>query len=86
MSKAYLITHDCKENKNLDEEIKNSLKWWHYIESTWIIITDETANEIWNRLENKINNDDNLLIIDIGNSYQGWLTSKAWDWIKKELG
>ena len=46
MSRAYTINYDLKApNRKYDSlyaEIKNCQRWWHYLESTWIIITTET--------------------------------------------
>ena len=47
MSKAYSINYDLKapggNYSGLYEVIKKFGIWWHYMESTWLISTDETA-------------------------------------------
>jgi Fe-S cluster biosynthesis and repair protein YggX len=85
MSKAYSITYDLRQPgrdyTNLYEEIKKSPKWWHYLESTWMIITEESANQVWERIRPYIDKNDYLLIIGVRNDVQGWLPKDAWDWI-----
>lgn len=88
IKRAYLITYDINSNDNynlLEKELKKYEKWWHYLERTWIIISEETPQEIWSRIENKINKKNNLLIIEIRKESEGWLPRNAWDWIKKNV-
>lgn len=83
--RAYTINYDLKvPNRNYDSlytEIKKSPKWWHFLESTWIILTDETPTQIWNRLASNIDKNDYLLVIEVRDNVQGWLPKDAWDWI-----
>ncbi|MCX8819277.1 hypothetical protein [Vibrio parahaemolyticus] len=87
--KAYSITYDLKSpNRNysgLYDAIKATGKWWHYLESTWLVVTDETPQQIWTRLQPSVDNDDNLLIIEVKNNAQGWLPKEAWDWINVNI-
>jgi hypothetical protein len=89
MNKAYAINYDLKapgrDYSGLYEEIKKSLGWWHYLESTWIIVTSETPDQIWNRLEPHIDKNDYLLIIEVRDNVQGWLPKDAWGWIYENV-
>ena len=82
---AFSITYDLKvpgrNYTGLYEEIKKSGKWWHYLDSTWIVITDEGPQQIWNRLAPQIDKNDYMLIIEILDNTQGWLPADAWTWI-----
>jgi len=55
------------------------------LESTWLIVTSETPDEIWQRLAPHIDKNDYLLIIEVRNNAQGWLPRDAWDWIDKNI-
>jgi len=84
----YLITYELSKDKDytsLYDAIKEYGTWWHYIESAWIIKTDETVSEISRKLTRYLDEkDDSLLVIKIDPSLrQGWLPKKAWEWIKK---
>lgn len=84
-----LITYDLqaseKDYTSLHEAIKNcGSKWWHYMESVWLVNTDLSPNECFERLRENFGSEDRCLVIDVtSRSRQGWLPSKAWDWIKE---
>jgi len=83
----YLITYTISKNRDytpLYDAIKNSGTWWHYIDSSWIVKSDDTANTIFQRLKPLIDQkDDYLLVIKVDpSSRQGWLPRKAWDWFR----
>lgn len=83
-----LISYDLKtpdkDYAPLYEAIKNcGDKWWHYLESVWLVHTDLTPNECFERLRENLDTGDRCLVVEITNQQrQGWLPSKAWDWIK----
>ena len=87
--KAYAINYDLKvPGRNYDglyEAIKQSGKWWHYLESTWIVATNETGQQIWNRLAAQIDKNDYVLIIEVRKDYFGWLPKEAWDWLSQNV-
>jgi hypothetical protein len=89
MNKAFAIIYDLKtpnrDYSGLFEELKKSPKWWHYLESTWLIQTSENPTQIWNRIVKHINNNDRVLIIEVRNNIQGWLSQDAWDWINQNV-
>lgn len=82
---AFCISYDLKapgkDYTPLYNALKGFPKWWHYLQSTWIVATPESAIEVWNRLATTIDANDFLLIIEVRANYQGWLPKEAWDWI-----
>ncbi|MGK8225484.1 hypothetical protein ACRS2S_30425 [Achromobacter xylosoxidans] len=89
MKRVYLITYDFKGSSekysHLFDEIKKFSGWWHYIANSWLIITEDSAKEIFGKLKPHVDNDINLLVIEVGKDRQGWLPEKAWEWLKKHL-
>ena len=88
--KPYIISYEIKETAKDDfqplfKEIKKAKKWWHYLSNTWIILSDESASEINSRLKPYLNNNINLIIFELGSDRQGWLSAKAWTWIKTNI-
>ncbi|WP_333678626.1 hypothetical protein [Dyella sp.] len=86
--KLMLIDYDLKapgRNYNaLQEAIKASPGWWHYMESNWVVATNETVRDLQSKLNALIDANDRLLIVDISNcEVGGWLPRDAWDWLKK---
>lgn len=73
----YLMSYDLrKPGRNYDglyQALKSIGPWWHYLESTWLISTQENATQIYNRVVRSIDPDDRLLIVDIGKDRYGWL-------------
>lgn len=87
--KAFSINYDLKTpGRNytaLYDAIKASGKWWHYLDSTWIVVTNEDANQIWKRLASTIDKNDYLLVIEVLDNVQGWLPKDAWNWIHENV-
>lgn len=85
----YLITYDLvkprQDYNDLYESIKQcSSKWWHYLDSTWLIVTKMPVVDCVDKIHSVMDDDDKLLVIDITkDSYQGWLPTKAWEWIRE---
>ena len=83
-----LITYDLKQPDRdyttLYESIKQcSSVWWHYLESVWIIRTEMTANQCFDKIHPNMDNNDYIFIVDISHqTRQGWLPKDAWEWIK----
>lgn len=60
--------------------------WWHHLESTWILATPATPEGLWTVLEPLLDDDDRVLILEIGDvRRQGWLSSDAWGWLERHL-
>ena len=89
MSKVYLVAYDFPGSSDkysaLFDELKRSPGWWHYIDSVWLLSTDESADEIYDRLERFLDNEISLFITETGNDHQGWLPDRAWKWIRKHV-
>ena len=83
-----LISYDLKQPDRdyatLYEAIKStSNAWWHYLESVWLVDTQLEPEDCYRIIRTTIDENDSLFIVDItGQKNQGWLPSKAWEWIK----
>ncbi len=85
----YLITYELN-NKGRDytglyDSIKSFGTWWHYIDSTWLIDTDSSVQQVNDKIHPHIDEAlDNLLVVEISKdaARQGWLPKKAWEWIR----
>lgn len=82
---VYCVSYDLnKAGQNYDalyEQLKSSPGWWHHLDSTWLISTPETAEQLSNRVLQHLDKNDTLLVIRVAKPYQGWLTKEAWQWI-----
>lgn len=87
--KVYLITYDFQGSADnyagLFAKLKKFDKWWHYLKNSWLVRTKKDADQIMEYLESELDNDINLLIVEVGSDYQGWLSKKAWKWINRNF-
>ena len=87
MSKIYLVAYDFRGSSDnysdLFDELQKSPGWWHWIDAVWLLSTDESADEIFERLEPSLDDDISWFITEIGSDRQGWLPKRAWKWIRK---
>ena len=87
--RVYIVSYGLGKKKNhigLFEQLQASGGWWHYLDSTWLIATQDDANQLYRRLKPHIDEqEDSILIIQAGTDMQGWLPKDAWEWIHREL-
>lgn len=81
---SYDLRQPDRDYTKLYETIKKAgNSWWHYLESVWIINTDISVDECVNLLLSNIDKNDLLFVVDITDKKrQGWLPSRAWEWLK----
>lgn len=86
---VYCVSYDLNksgQNYNaLYEEIKKSPGWCHTLDSTWLISSSETANQLSDRLRKHLDDNDDLLVIKVSRDYAGWLPKQTWEWIDKHV-
>ena len=86
---VYSITYDLntpgRDYNSLYEEIKALGAWAHYLESTWFVDSSLTADSIRDKLIKVMDNNDTLFVAKVTSDYSGWLTQKAWDWLKQHV-
>ncbi len=86
---VYVVSYDLRkpgrDYTGLSEELQRSPSWWHYLDSTWLIVTSESAGKLYNRLAPHLDEGDSILVVQAGSDRQGWLPKDAWDWIQQNL-
>ena len=89
MSKAFCISYDLKhpdaDYAGLFDVLKGLKHWWHYLESTWLVVFDGTPEQLWERLKPHVQPADHLLVIGVTPESTGWLPEKAWNWIEQNV-
>lgn len=85
--KILIVATDLKrpsaEYKLLFEVLKSQGAWSHYLRSIWLVATDKTANDVYREVKPHIMAGDRIFVAEMGDSRQGWLPKKAWNWIKR---
>lgn len=84
----FSISYDlCQPGRNYDDlysAIKSAPGWIRAMDSFWFISTTESVETWSSRLQNTIDQNDNLFIVDItGQPRQGWMAKSVWEWLKK---
>lgn len=85
---TYIVSYDLVGNKNyndLYDELKAKKAWAKITESTWGVVSDESAKELRDRLLRVMDEDDRLFIVKSGVE-AAWSNSKCKnEWLKKWL-
>lgn len=86
---VYCVSYDLntpgQEYNDLNEELKNSQSWWHFLTSTWLIYTSESSQQLSDRLRAHLDDNDNLMVIRVTANYAGWLPEEAWEWMREHI-
>lgn len=82
---VYCVSYDLRKAgqnySGLYEQLK-STKWLHPLESTWLVATTESAQQLSDRLWMQLDANDLLLVIRVTKPYWGVLPKEAWAWIE----
>jgi hypothetical protein len=88
--KAQLITFqltDSEFEKRLIDRIKTYDKWARLVDSTWVVITDNSSKEIRDQLRDTIDQNGHIFVINV--TGQGWgsysISKEVADWLKSNL-
>ena len=91
MHKIYVISYDLKrpghDYDTLYQTIKSLGEWQHPLESTWLVYTGLSADEICStlRADGRMDENDLLLVCPLDQKdREGWLARTVWDWIKSK--
>lgn len=90
--KAYLITYDLKKRgqdyKSLYDAIKSASfddTWCHYLDSTWIIKSNLSVQQVSDKIKQAVDDNDNFIVIEVVKNYHGWLPREAWDYLSNQI-
>ena len=85
----YAICYDLKTPGQDYGKLREAIKkiagngWWHYLDSTWLVSTSMSAQQISDTLRATMDQNDGLLVIRVTSEYNGWLPKEAWEWLHK---
>lgn len=82
---SYDLSQPGQKYAGLIEEIKRSPGYLHCLESTWLVSTAETAEQVFQRLSPNLDKNDSILVIEVVKNYQGWLSKEKWEWINQHV-
>ena len=82
-----LITYDLRSPGRDYQPLQNEIKklghqWWHHMESTWLVQTQLSPKDCYDRLASHLVNPDTVLVVEITPNCWGVLPEIAWKWIR----
>jgi len=85
-----VIGYDLKHKKDESPEelfaaIKKSGAWWHCLDSTWIVDTERSVDDMLFKLDVHIKPDDKLLIAPISGPHTAASPDMGYDWLHTHL-
>ena len=89
---TYIIGYDLNRPRgqddypNLIQALKALPNWWHYLDSTWIVKSSESAITIRNELQKHIDSGDELLVARLSGE-AAWVgfNDTGSNWLKSNL-
>lgn len=83
---GYDLNKPEQDYAGLIEEIKKLGLWWHCLDSTWLVNTELTTEQVRNRLKTKIDANDELLVIKVKRD-AAWtgFNQKCSSWLQENL-
>lgn len=84
---GYDLNKTGQDYSKLVKRLKEYGTWWHHLDSTWLIKTEQTAVEVRNVLAKLIDANDELLVMGVTGRSAAWrgFSEKGSDWLKKNL-
>ena len=87
---AYMITYDLNASGQRYDKVIEAIKasssdWCSYWKSSYLIKSSLTPNQIVDNIKPYLDSNDSLIVIEVKNNKQGWLTKKQWEYINKNI-
>jgi len=85
---ALLVTYDLNKPGQDYSDVLKTIKSYAYArlsESSYAIITDKSADTVFEELKKYIDKNDNLLVINLKKSFAGRQSQEVLDWLTKNL-
>jgi|JI9StandDraft_2_1071091.scaffolds.fasta_scaffold131317_2 hypothetical protein len=82
MKKIYLIQHNLSNNSIIELRIKSLGSWVKYFSENWIVETELSSKEIYQKLSVGFEQDSFMIIQLDNNNYYGRMNTTLWDYLK----
>ena len=85
---CYLITYDLRNRRDYDAlytAIKTYGTYNRVLESTWAVVTTDTAKQIADHLRKSMDSDDGIFVVKSGGEAAWASVSGSDDWLKKNV-
>lgn len=88
---VYMITYDLNSPNQNYEDVIQAIKdastgvWCTYWKSSFLIKSNLTVQQVSERITPYLDSNDRLLVIEVKQNYQGWLSEKQWKYIRENI-
>lgn len=86
---VYFITYDLNSEGQKYKDVIDTIKdvsngnYCSYWESSYLISSDLTPEAIVDKIKQYLDNNDSLMVIEVTDNYQGWLSTEDWEVVNK---
>lgn len=89
---VYSISYNLQGNDDkylaVDKVVKECCVndiWMHYIDNTWFIKSQMSADQIGTKLNSITKDEDAFIVAEITNNYAGWLPQEGFDFMYNSI-
>ncbi|MBG9616690.1 hypothetical protein [Bacillus cereus] len=79
---SYKLNAPIQYSTLFHKTIQSYEGWMFHQESTVLVCTKDSSQQIYKKLKPCIAEEDTLLIVKVRNDMQGWLPPESWSWIQ----
>jgi hypothetical protein len=81
---AYDLNSPGQKYDKLIAALKEYGTWMHHLDSTWLIRTESTTQEVHSNLRQHLDGDDELLVVNVSGDARTWsgFNEEGSSWIK----
>ena len=84
----YMVSYTLRPKRDATTiltALQQSPEWSHFLDDTWLIVTNETIEQLHRRIIPRFQTADSVLILQVppNATSQGWLPQEAWDWFNQ---
>jgi hypothetical protein len=89
--RSVLVSYDLNKPRQnyggLISQLKTYHKWWHHLDSTWLLRTEDSHLQVRDALAVHIDSSDELLVVDITDDPAAWrgFGDQAASWLLDNL-
>ena len=88
---VYMVTYDLNNPGQRYDDVIQAIKeastgvWCTYWESSYLIQSNLSVQQVFDRIAHHLDSNDKLLIIEVKENYQGWLENNQWEYIRRNI-
>lgn len=88
---VYMITYDLNSTGQNYDEVIEAIKdastgvWCSYWKSSYLIKSNLSVQQVSDKITPHLDGNDRLIVIEVKNNYQGWLSEKQWKYIRENI-